>query len=309
MALKIATVRSQEAMSAAAIGEDTEDIRFGYNAHALHLDVYQLKEEGCASTVQDFFDKFTRIEISTNNGTPEIAIDSDDLHDFTSLSSGMIPYVSILTDTDDIPHAAALPYPLSPFPEDPLKNFGLGPGQGIQFKIIEAADVDEDFDTATYDLTVDGVDGVDKPNPVGYVRMTQDPFTSGAVNSIRDTDIAPAKRILGVLNFQTTSFDDLAAAAAIDVTGIRTQRLSFSDNPVFEYRPMRSGALKKVQDVASFAAAAAVINVLDNARFFADYGYRNAGSVLGVAWQPNAEIKTIAGVASEATRVIPVALV
>lgn len=309
MALKIATVRSQEAMSAGAIGEDTEDIRFGYNAHALHFDIYALKDEATAATWQNFFDKVTRIEISTGNGTPEIAIDTDDLHDFLPLSSGFLPYHSILTSTDNIPHATSLPYPFSPFPEDPLKNFGLPAGQGIQFKNIQAADVNQDFDTFTYDLTVDGVDSNDKPNPVGYVRMTQDPFTSGAVNSIQDTDVAPAKRILGVMNFQTTSFDDLAAAAAVDVTGIRNQRLSFSDNPVFEYRPLRSGAFKVVQDVASFAAAAAVINVLDNGRFFADFGYRNAGSVLGVAWQPNAEIKTIAGVATEATRVIPVALV
>ena len=309
MALKIATIASQEAMSAAAIGESTEDVRLGFNAHAFHLDIYALGLTTSTATYQNFFDKVTRIEIATANGTPEISIDSDHLHDFIPLAHPFIPYHSILTAADNIPHHAALPYPFSPFPEDPLKNFGLPAGQGIQFKIIEAADVAGDFDTFTYDLTVDGVDSQDKPNPVGYVRMVQDAFTGGAVDSIRDTDVNPAKRILGVHNFQTTSFDDLAAAAAINVTGIRTQRLSFSDNPVFEYRPQRAGAFKRPQTVASFAAAAAEINLLDTGRFFADYGYRNAGSVLGVAWQPNAEIKTIAGVASEATAVIPVALV
>jgi len=309
MALKIATIQSQEAMSAAAIGEDTEDVRLGFNAHAFHLDIYALGLTTSTATFQNFFDKVERIEISTGNGTPEISIDSDHLHDFIPLAHPFIPYHSILTAADNIPHAAALLYPLSPFPEDPLKNFGMSAGQGIQYKIVENADVAGDFDTFTYDLTVDGVDSNDKPSPVGYVRMVQDSFTSGAVNSIEDTNVNPAKRILGVMNFQTTSFDDLAAAAAIDVTGIRTQRLTFSDNSVFEYRPMRAGAMKRPQTVASFAAAAAVINVLDDARFFADYGYRNAGSVLGVAWQPNAEIKTIAGVATEATSVIPVSLV
>ena len=309
MALKIATIASQEAMSAGAIGESTEDVRLGFNAHAFHLDVYALGETTSTATMQNLVDKIERIEISTANGTPEISIDADHLHDFIPLAHPFIPYHSIITAADNIPHAFTLPYPFSPFPEDPLKNFGLPAGQGIQFKIVENADVAGDFDTYTYDLTVDGSDTADKPNPVGYVRLVQDAFTGGGVNSIQDTDVNPAKRILGVMNFMTTSFDDLAAAAAIDVTGIRTQRLSFSDNPVFEYRPMRAGAFKRPQTVASFAAAAAVINILDDGRWFSDYGYRNAGSVLGVAWQPNAEIKTIAGVASEATAVIPVALV
>ena len=138
--------------------------------------------------------------------------------------------------------------------------------------------------------------------------MVQDAYTAGAVNEIRKTDIGPCKRILGVMNFQTTSFDDLAASAAIDVTGIRTQGLAFSDSIAFQYRPMRASSFKWYQDVATFAAAAAAINMLDNGRFFADYGYRNQGSVLGVAFQSNAKIQTTAGVA-EALRVLPVCLV
>ena len=307
MPLKIATVKSQEAMVTTVAGEDTEDLRFGYNVHALHLDIYSLKDEATAATIQDLYDKVTRIEISSSNGTPEIAVDSDDLRDF-SVTQGFLPYHSILTSTDNIPHSCALPYNLSPFPEDPLKNFGAPPGSLIQYKLIEIADVNQDFDTYTYDLTVDGVDASDKPNSVGYVRMVQDPYTSGAVNEIRKTDIGPAKRILGAMNFQTTSYDDLAASAAVDVTGIRFQRLAFSDSVAFEYRPLRAGSFKWYQDVASFAAAAAVINVLDNGRFFADYGIRNQGSVLGVAYQREAKIQTIAGVA-EITRVIPVCLV
>lgn len=308
MALKIATVKSQEAMVTTTTGEDTEDIRFNYNAHALHLDIYCQKDEATAATIQNLYDKVTRIEITTQNGTPETSIDSDDLHDF-AVTAGFIPYVSLNTSTDDIPHAATLPYGLSPFPEDPLKNFGMGPGQGIQYKLVEIADVNQDFDTYTYDLTVDGVDGSDKPNSLGYVRMNQDAYTTGGVNSIQKTDIGPCKRILGVMNFQTTGFDDLAAAAAIDVTGHRYQRLAFSDSVVFEYRPMRAAGFKWYQDVASFAAAAAFINMLDNGRYFADYGYRNQGSVLGVAYQNNSKIQTVAGVASEASRVIPTCLV
>jgi hypothetical protein len=216
--------------------------------------------------------------------------------------------MSVLTSTDNIPHALALGYPLSPFPEDPLKNFGMPAGQGIQLITEQTANVSQDFDGFVYDLTVDGVDSGDKPSSGGYVRMVEDAYTSGAVAEIRKTDIGPARRILGVQNFMTTSYEDLAASAANDVTGIRTQALAFSDNIQFSHRPLRSGAFKWQPTVASFAAAAAEISVLVNDFWYSDYGIRNAGGVLGIAYQPNAKIQTTAGVA-EATRVVPVALV
>ena len=308
MGLRIATVRNQLAMNTTAAGEQSDDIRFGFNAHALHLDIYAQKDEATAATWQNFLDKVTRVKIITANGTPEVSVASDDLHSFNVLAMGFSPYHSINTSTADIPHALALGYGLSPFPEDPLKNFGMPAGQGIQFIQEQSADVNQDFDTFIYDLTVDGVDSGDKPSSGGYVRMVEDAYTSGAVGEIRKTDIGPAKRILGVENFQTTSYEDLAASAANDVTGIRTQSLAFSDQIQFSYRPLRSGAFKWNMTVASFAAAAAEIGILSNDFFYSDFGIRNQGGVLGVAYQANAKIQTTAGVA-EATRVVPVALV
>lgn len=305
MGLRIATVENQRAMVTTVAGEQSSDIRFAFNAHALHLDMYALKDAATAATWQNFLDKVTRVKIVTGNGTPEITVASDDLHAHNVLAGGFIPYMSILTSTDNIPHALALAYPLSPFPEDPLKNFGMPAGQGIQFIQEQAANVSQDFDTFVYDLTVDGTD---EPKTGGYVRMVEDAYTSGAVAEIHKTDIGPAKRILGVQNFMTTSYEDLAASAANDVTGIRLQSLAFSDSIQYSYRPLRSGAFKYQPTVASFAAAAAEISVLANDFFFSDYGIRNAGSVLGVAYQSNAKIQTVAGVA-EATRVVPVALV
>ena len=66
--------------------------------------------------------------------------------------------------------------------------------------------------------------------------------------------------------------------------------------------------MRQYQNVASFSAAAALINSLDDGCFYEDFGINNSGSVLGVAYQPNATINTTAGVA-EATRVYPIALV
>jgi hypothetical protein len=100
----------------------------------------------------------------------------------------------------------------------------------------------------------------------------------------------------------------LAAAAAFDVTGIREQGIAFSDNSLFSSKPSRSWSMKLPQTVATFSAAAAVINVLDDGRWFNDFGITNSGSVLGIAYQNNASVKTTAGVA-EATRVNVLSLV
>lgn len=308
MGLRIATIRNQRAMNTSTAGEQDDDIRLGFNAHALHLDTYAVKDTTVAATIQNLIDKITRVKLVTQNGTPESTIDSDDLHDFTVKAMGKVPYHSVLTSTDNLPHAIALGIPLSPFPEDPLKNFGMPAGQGIQLIQEQAADVSQDFDGYVYDLTVDGVDTADKGASAGYLRYFTDSYTSGAVGEIHDTVVAPAKRILGVMNFQTTSYDDLAAAAANDVTGIRTQALAFSESIQFESRPLREGAFTPHQTVADFTAGAAIVNVLDSGRWWNDYGIRNSGTRVGINWRPNTKIKTTAGVA-EATRVIPVTLV
>lgn len=308
MGLRVASVRNQRSVGTTATTL-SEDIGFAYNAHSLHLDVFAYKDEATAATIQNLIgDKITQFKLVTQNGNPEISVRMDDLHDSIPLMQGTIPYVSILTSTDDVPHGFGVQYPLSPFPNDPLRNFGASGGQLIQMQVDTAADVNQDFDGYTYDLTVEGVDTQDKPASIGYTRMYQDTYTAGAVGEVHKTTVGPCKRVLGTFNFMTTSFDDLAAAAAFDVTGIRSQALAFSDSYQFQYKPSRSWSMKLPQTVSTFATSPAVINILDDGKFFADYGWNNDSAVLGVAYQPNCSIQTTAGVA-EATRVIPVSLV
>ena len=145
MVLIIASVRNQRDCGTTAQTLD-EDIRFGYNAHSLHWDIFGDKEEACAATFQNFLDKFTNMQLNTQKGTPEITIDTDDLHDFLVLGLGLIPQHTITTDTDDIPHMCSLQYPLSPFPVDWTKAYGAPAESLIQFRTDVIADVDEDYD-------------------------------------------------------------------------------------------------------------------------------------------------------------------
>jgi hypothetical protein len=311
MALKIASIKDQGSLGTGA-ATTTEDIRLDYNVHDIHLNVFSYKDSGTAATVQNLVDKITDVKLSTLGGNPESVIDGDDLFDAQALIWGKLRYHSILTSTDNIPHAFGVSLPMSPFPDDPTRNFGLRANNGIQFIIDSAADVSQDFDGYVYDLTVEGLDTGDKPNPLGHIKYIQDTFTSGAVNSSRDTTIGPASRLLGVYNFMTTSFDDLAAAAAFDVIGIREQQITFSESIASRNKPSRAWSQKKVQTVATFSAGAAVINVLDDGRWFNDFGIQNDNASLGINISgigQNTKVKTVAGVASEATRVMPLVLV
>lgn len=311
MALKIASIRNQLSLGATATTL-TEDIRLNYNVHSFHLDVFSLKDAGTAATIQNLVDKITDVRVSTLAANPESIIDGDDLFDAQALIWGKLRYHSILTSTDNIPHAFGVSLPMSPFPNDPTRNFGLPANNGVQWVTTTAADVSQDFDGYTYDLTVEGLDTADKPNSLGHVKFIQDAFTSGAVNSGRDTTVGPANRLLGVYNFMTTSFDDLAASAAFDVIGIREQQITFSESVASSNKPSRAWSMKPVQTVASFAAAAAVINVLDDGRWFNDFGIQNDNASLGINISgigQNTKVKSIAGVASEATRVMPIVLV
>lgn len=311
MALKIASIKNQATMTTGATTL-TEDIRLNYNVHSFHLDVFTLKDSGTAATIQNLVDKVQDVRLSTLGGNPESIIDGDDLFDAQGLVWGNLRYHSILTSTDNIPHAFGMQLPMSPFPNDPTRNFGLNANNGIQFILNTGADVSQDFDNGLYDLTVEGLDTSDKPNSLGHIKYVQDAFTSGAVNSARDTTVGPASRLLGVFNFMTTSYDDLAASAAHDVTGIREQRITFSESIASANKPSRAWSMKPIQTVATFSAAAAVINVLDDGRWFNNFGIQNDNASLGINISgigQNTKVSTIAGVASEATRVCPLLLV
>jgi len=154
------------------------------------------------------------------------------------------------------------------------------------------------------------MDVTDKPSPQGYVKFVQDSFTSGAVDSVQKTDII-GRRLLATFNFQTTAFDDLAASAANNVTGIREQSVTFSENvKIGPYKPSRSWTQSPFhREILS--GTAGVGTQLDLGHFLSDYGWMNNNVArLGIdITQGNVKVETKAGVASEATRVYPVALV
>ncbi|MEE9215747.1 MAG: hypothetical protein V3U54_13410 [Thermodesulfobacteriota bacterium] len=308
MGLIVANVENQKS-AGSTLTSITDDIKFTFIAHALHLNVFELATGGTVSTLQVLVDKLTSINLLTTVAQPESTIDTDDWFDLLPWI-GINRYISILTAADNIPHAFGLLYPLSPFPNDPTQNFGAPANRLTQFQTNWAADAALGFDNAVYDLTVEGMDVTDKPNPQGYVKFTQDSFTSGAVDSVQKTDII-GRRLLGTFNFQTVAFDDLAAAAANNVTTIREQSVTFSENvKIGPYKPSRSWTQSPFhREVLS--GTAGVGTQLDLGHFLSDYGWMNNNTArLGIDITPgNVKVETKAGVASSATRVYPVALV
>ena len=308
MGLIVANVENQKSPGT-GLTSITDDIKFTFIAHALHLNVFAEKDEGTAATLQNLVDKLTSVNILTTIAQPESTIDADDWFDLLPWIN-INRYISTLTSTDGIPHAFGLVYPLSPFPNDPQQNFGAPRNRLTQLQTNWAADVNQDFDTYVYDITVEGLDNITKPNPQGYVKFVKDAFTSGAVDSVQKTDVI-GRRLLATFNFQTTAYDDLAAGAANNVTGIREQTIAFSENPVAgPYKPSRSWTQSPFHREL-LSGTAGVGTQLDLGHFLSDYGWMNNNTAkLGIDITPgNVKIETKAGVASELTRVYPVALV
>jgi len=308
MGLIVANVENQKSATA-GLTSITDDIKFTFVAHALHLNVFALATSGTISTIQALVDKLTSVQLLTTVGQPESTIDGDDLFDLLPWI-GLNRYYSQLTAADNIPHAFGLVVPLSPFPNDPTENFGAPANRLTQLQTNWAADVATTFDNYVYDITVEGMDVTDKPNPQGYVKFTQDSFTSGAVDSVQKTDVI-GRRLLGTYNFQTVAFDDLAAAAANNVTTIREQSVTFSENVrIGPYKPSRSWTQSPFHRQI-ISGTAGVGTQLDLGHFLSDYGWMNNNTArLGIdITAGNIKVETKAGVASSATRVYPVALV
>jgi len=307
MGLIVANVENQKSPGT-GLTSITDDIKFTFVAHALHLNVFAEKDEATAATLQNLVDKLTSVNLLTTVAQPESTIDTDDWFDLLPWI-GINRYISTLTSTDGIPHAFGLVYPLSPFPNDPIQPFGAPANRLTQLQTNWAADINQDFDTYLYDITVEGLSVDVKANTNGYVKFTQDSYTSGSVGEVQKTDII-GRRLLAVFNFQTTAYDDLAAGAANDVTGIRQQSVAFSENVLIgPYKPFRSWTQSPFhREVLS--GTAGVGTQLDLGHFLSDYGWMNDNvSRLGIDITPgNVKIETTAGVA-EATRVYPVALV
>ena len=308
MGLIYSQIKSQESLGS-GLGTVRDDLNVDFTAHIIRDDIFAYKDEGTAATIQNLVDKITSVQLSTTQGQPESTIDADDLFE-TMPWIGLVRYWSQLTNTDGIPHGFGLAFPLSPFAKDPTRNFGSPAGRLTQYILNVAADVNQDFDGYTHDLILEGVSVDLKGAPRGYCKTTQDTFTSGAVGSIKDTELSAGKRLLGVKNFQTTAFDDLAADAAFNVTGIREQSVAFSDEIKFgPYTPSRAWTLCPFNRATISTTAGAAEEwgtTLDRGHFVSDFGWMNDAPELGIniSGQP-IKIKTTAGVASEATRVNP----
>ena len=303
MGLILASVRNQRSMTANATTLQ-DDCKFSFTANAFHLNVFALKLTTTGATLQQLVEKVDQFRIATVRGQPESTIDGDDLFDFLP-NIGIQRFISATSTTDNDPMGYGLTYPCSPFPNDPTKNYGLAPGDGIQTEIDGAADVAGDYDNYTYDLTVEGLTADIKPNPQGFLKFVRDSYTSGAVGEERFTNVGPARRLLGTFNFQTTSFEDLAAAAAVNTTGIREQAVTYSDAiRAGPYKPFRSWGMD-----SAFMTTASPSMFLDDGHFYSDYGIHNGTSELGLNTSgATVKIRTTAGVA-EATKVYPVVLV
>ena len=308
MGLIVANVENQKA-AGSTLTSITDDIKFTFVAHALHVNVFALATGGTVSSIQILVDKLTSINLLTTVGQPESTIDGDDLFDLLPWIN-ISRYYSQLTAADNIPHAFGLVYPLSPFPNDPTQNFGAPSNRLTQLQTNWAADVALAFDATVYDITVEGLDVLTKPNPQGYIKFVKDSFSSGAVDSVQKTAVI-GRRLLATWNFQTVSFDDLAAAAANNVTTIREQSVAFSEVPkIGPYKPSRSWTQSPMHRQI-ITGTAGVGNQLDLGHFLADYGWMNNNTAkLGLDISGgNVKIETKSGVNASATRVYPVALV
>jgi len=302
MGLIVVSVRNQRAPGATATTL-TDDIKFSFIAHALHLNSFGLLVASAADTFQGVVDEVIQVRYSDTDSSPISTIDGDDLWDFLHFI-GQAPFITNnAVTTDGNPKAFSLTQPLSPFSNDPSKNFGLPSNKGVQFLVDWLAETTTDG--RAYDLTVEGVSGDIKPSPSGYVRIIRDAYTPGAVAEDNFTDLeGTGKRLLGIGNFQTTEFDALADNAAFDVTGIRQQAVLFSsDIKIGPYKPSRTWGQERLKRAPLQATGTG--NQLNLGHFFSDFGMLNSSGPLGINIAgANVRIRTTAGVA-EATRVNP----
>ena len=305
----VASIRNNRSVGATATTL-TDDIKFGFNAHALHLDVYGLLIASATDTYQGIVDNVTNVRYSTTTSQPESSIDGDDLFNFMP-NIGVPQFITNNALTvDNQPKAFTITQPFSPFPLDDSRVYGLPNGKGVQFEVDWAAD--GTIDNKSYDLTVEGISET-QANPIGYMKFIRDSYTSGAVGEENFTTVN-GNRLLGVQNHQGTEYDALAASAASNTVGIREQALLMSDNIVMgPYKSSRSWGMNngfspstRIGTGNNLGSPAG--SVLNLGSFFADYGISNTGP-LGIAIAGrNTKIRTTAGVA-QATRVNPVVLV
>ena len=177
MGLIVASIRNQRAPGASATTL-TDDIKLGFTAHSFQLDTFGDLVASASDTFQGVVDEVTNVRYSDVDSNPLSTIDGDDLYDFLP-NIGIPQFITNNALTvDNQPKAFSLTQPLSPFPNDPSKNYGLPPNKGVQFTVDWLADTT--IDDRFYDLTVEGVSETQN-NPIGYCRFLRDAFTAAVV--------------------------------------------------------------------------------------------------------------------------------
>lgn len=310
----VASVRNGRSIGSGA-ATLTDDIKFGFVAHSLNVDVFGfLAASQGGTTLLGVVNNLDQLRIETTTSQPESTIDGDDLFDFDP-SVGIPQWSTDNTLTvDGQPKAFAVTYPFTPFPMDDTRNYGLIPNRGVQTAIDFTADAT--IDGKTYDMTVEGLSIDSQKGSLGYIKFIRDAFSAGAAGEERFTSVQ-GNRILGVMNFQTTEFDAIAANAANNLTGIRQQALLFSNNIVLgPYKSFRSGhqnpfnpSSRNLLDTDVTGTTAG--QLIEKGNFFSDYGIHNTGKIgidLTQAGTQTVQVRTTAGVA-EPLRVNPVVLV
>ena len=297
MGLIVASIRNQRAPGASATTL-TDDIKLGFTAHSFQLDTFGDLVASASDTFQGVVDEVTNVRYSDVDSNPLSTIDGDDLYDFLP-NIGIPQFITNNALTvDNQPKAFSLTQPLSPFPNDPSKNYGLPPNKGVQFTVDWLADTT--IDDRFYDLTVEGVSETQN-SPIGYCRFLRDAFTA-AVGGDNFTDITgTGKRLLGVANFETTEFDALAASAAADVTTIRNQAVLYSnDIKVGPYKTYRAWSKNNHYKPAPLQASGTG-NQLNLGHSFQDFGTQNQNGPLGLNIAgANVKIRTTGGAANAA---------
>lgn len=296
--LIVASVRNQRAPGASATTL-TDDIKFGFTATSLHLDTFGLLVASASDTFQGVVDEVTNVRYSDVDSNPVSSIDGDDLFDLLP-HFGATPFITNNALTvDNQPKAFSLMQPLSPFPNDPSKNYGLAPNRGVQFSVDWQNNTT--IDNRTYDLTVEGITADIKPNPIGAVRFVRDAQTLAVGGQVFTDLTGTGQRLLGVGNFETTEFDTLGASAATDVTTIREQAILYSnDIKVGPYKTFRSWSMN-IPKLGPLTAAGNG-NQLNLGHTFQDFGIYNSSGRLGldISGGQNVKIRTTGGAANAA---------
>ena len=271
-----------------------------YTSHKQNIDVYCAKNTTTASSQLVMVQKISNVQMNTQGGTPEISMQGQDMFDWAH-AQGYSPYITPSSTTDDAVEAFNLPYYYSPYPEDPTEPYGIQPLQLNQVNVQWAADGSHTFDIYVYDLAFEGV----SPKATnGYVVMNQDKETM-AVGGNTWTK-AFGKVLLGVFYGNGPVFiDGLSAAAANNVTDVRTTAVTNSRNIIFgPFTPLHCTAINYWPQ-----ATTAPNNQLAAGDMFVDYGITNntGNGGINIAGQSNIEIQTVGGTTNTIT-IYPVVL-